>query len=108
LEEKRNFPRFALGIEVRIAALSPIDLPEQPRSWLRGITENVSSGGVAFFSDRSFPSNSLVCCEVAIPGTRVVIPTLLKVRWAAEVEAKTRYKLGLEFLLRFSSAPAIT
>jgi hypothetical protein len=98
-EEKRNYPRFPLAVEIRVARLSLLELPEQPQSWLLGTTENIGRGGVAMFSDQLLPVNTVVRGEIAISGNPVRIPTLLTVRWYDKVEGEDQYKLGLQFLL---------
>ena len=97
--EKRDYPRFPLAVEIRIARLSPLELPEQPPLWLRGTTENIGRGGVAILIDQLLPLDAVVCCEIGVSGSPALIPTLLKVRWSDIVEAKKQYKLGLRFLL---------
>jgi hypothetical protein len=50
-------------------------------------------------SSQPFPLDGLVRSEIAIPGSSVFIPTLMKVQWPVRVEGQTHYKLGLQFLL---------
>lgn len=99
IEEKRNAPRFSWSGDVSVSVLTPVDLPEQPQLALGIIAENISEGGVGLISDWLPPSNAVLRCEFAIPGSSVSIPTLLILRWSQEVEGKTKYKLGLQFLL---------
>jgi PilZ domain len=97
-EEKRNHPRFPLAVEVGFARVPLLESSEVPPS-CSGTTENVGRGGMALLSNQPLPLDSVVRCEIAIPGSSVSIPTLMKVRWSEKMEGKTHYKLGLQFLV---------
>lgn len=97
-EDKRNHPRFALAVEVGLARL-PLLESSEALHWCSGTTENASRGGMAVLSNQTFPPDTLLRCEIAIPGSSVFIPTLMKVRWSDRSEGPTNYRLGLQFLV---------
>jgi hypothetical protein len=99
IEEKRNSPRFAWVVEIAGTILSPLEVPEQAPLLLRGVTSDISNGGIGMLSDQLVPSNAVVRCETALPGTPVPIPMLLRVRWFDKVEGERTYKFGLQFLI---------
>lgn len=100
-EEKRKSRRYQWVVEIGMTVLSPLDVPEQPRLSMRGMTENISLGGVGVLGDQLLPPDAVVRCEFVISGSPVPISTLLKVQWADKVleEGKGHYILGLQFLL---------
>lgn len=98
-EEKRRSPRFPWVVEIRGRFLPPLEEPEQelPIS-LQGMTENIGKAGVGVLSDRLLPPNSVLRCEFALSGNPVLIPTLMRVRWANTVAGKRQCRIGLQFL----------
>ena len=102
IEEKRDSARIPCKLEIRGTVLSPVeslvDLVEQ-RQLLRGVTENISRGGIGMFSDELLPLDAVVRCEFAVPGRDVIIPTLLKVRWSSRLEGENQHQVGLQFLI---------
>jgi hypothetical protein len=84
---------------LREALLSPLDEPAEPTAIFQGVTENVGNGGICMVSKQLFLPNSVLRCELAIPGNSVGIPTLMQVRWVAKIARTRRYRIGLSFLL---------
>jgi hypothetical protein len=66
---------------------------------LLGDTENIARGGLCVISDSPIPSNSVLRCEVVVPGSSVGVPTLMQVRWAEKTVDDRRFRIGLQFLL---------
>lgn len=97
-EEKRNAPRFPWIAELAAVVSSEYVATEQPQSVLQGVTVNIGKGGIAIIGDRLLPPGAVVRCQIRIQDS-AWIPTLLKVCWANEGDAKGQYKMGLQFLL---------
>jgi c-di-GMP-binding flagellar brake protein YcgR len=97
IEEKRNSPRFAWAVEIVGLILSPLAGPEQPQLVLRGVAVDISSGGIGLFTDHLISPDAVVRCEITLSDNRMLIPTLLKVRWYDKVEGE--YRFGLQFLI---------
>jgi c-di-GMP-binding flagellar brake protein YcgR len=99
IEEKRNSPRLPWAVEIVGLILSPLTAPEQTQLPLRGMAVNISSGGIGMLSDQPLSPDAVVRCEIALSDNRMLIPTLLKVRWYNKVEGEGQYRLGLHFLI---------
>ena len=97
IEEKRNSPRFAWAVEIVGLILSPLAGPAQPQLVLRGVAVDISSGGIGMFTDQLISRDAVVRCEIALSDNRMLIPTLLKIRWYDKVEGE--YRFGLQFLI---------
>ena len=98
-EEKRYAPRFPWVAEIAAVIYSEFGVPEQTPLVLRGITIDVGKDGIGIAGDRLLRPGVVLRCEICIPDTSVRIPTLLKVRWSNEGDAKRQYRLGLQFLV---------
>lgn len=99
IEEKRNSPRFPWAANITGLSLSPWATPEQPQLLLRGVTVNISSGGIGMLADQLASPEAVVRCEIALSDNRICIPTLLKVKWSDKVEGDQQYRFGLQFLI---------
>jgi len=99
IEEKRNSPRFPWAAEIVGLVLSPWAAPEQPQLLLRAMTVNISRGGICILTDQPPSPDAVVRCEIALSDNRMLIPTLLKVRWSYKVEWDGQYRFGLQFLI---------
>jgi len=100
IKDKRTSPRITWAAEILGLMLSPLAAPEQPQLVLRGVAVNISSGGIGMLTDRPpLSPDAVVRCEIAFPDSRVLIPTLLKVRWYDKVEGQEQYRFGLQFLI---------
>jgi hypothetical protein len=98
--ERRHHPRFRRSLALRWRPLPSLGVPpEEAKTAVLGRIENISQGGLCLLSKRSIPQSSLVRCEIAVPGTRVAVPTLTQVRWTRRASPNHGYKIGLQFLL---------
>jgi hypothetical protein len=95
----RESPRFHHAMELRVGLLTRADILEEPKLLLDGVTENVGRGGVCVLTDQALPQNSVVRCELSLPDISMNIPTLMQVRWGQRVQGKSKYRVGLQFLI---------
>jgi len=98
-EEKRKAPRSAWVVEIAAVICSDLEVPEQTPSVLRGFTIDIGKDGIGMASDQLLRPGVVLRCEIRIPDTAVWIPTLLKVCWSNEGDAKRQYRHGLQFLV---------
>jgi PilZ domain len=99
-QAQRHDRRFPCSLELRVSQLTPLGTPRNgPKTAIGGRVQNVSRDGACLISNRSIPASSLVRCEIVVPGTRVTIPTLMRVRWTQRNSNRRRYKIGLQFLM---------
>jgi hypothetical protein len=91
--------RFSHAIELRVGLLTRVDILEEPKLLLDGVTENVGQGGVCVLIDQALPEDSVVHCELSLPDISMNIPTLMQVCWARRIEGKSKYRAGLKFLI---------
>ena len=95
----RASPRFPHAIELRVGLLTRVDILEEPKLLVDGVTENVGRGGVCVLLDETLPQNSVVRCVLSLPDISMSIPTLMQVRWAHKVTGNSKYRAGLQFLI---------
>ena len=95
----RESPRFPHAIELRVGLLTRVDVLEEPKLLLDGVTENVGRGGICVLIDETLPENSVVRCVLSLPDISMNIPTLMQVRWAQRIAGKSKYRAGLQFLI---------
>jgi len=98
-EEKRNAPRVPWVAEIAAVIGSKFGVTEQAPLVLRGFTIDIGKDGIGITGDRLLGPGVVLRCEICIPDTAVRIPTLLRVRWSNEGNAKRQYRLGLQFLV---------
>jgi len=97
--EKRGAPRVPWNAETTGRVLPPLGVSEQVPADIKGVTENISTGGIGLRSEELLPANTIIRCEFQLAGNSMSIPTLLQVRWSDQVKRNGSYKLGLKFLL---------
>jgi hypothetical protein len=73
-------------------------LSDQVTIGIKGITENISKGGIGLLSEALLPTNAIVRCEFTFPGNSMSIPTLLQVRWCDQVKTNDSFRIGLKFV----------
>jgi len=95
----RTSPRFPHAIELRVGLLTRVDILEEPKLLLDGVTENVGRGGLCVLLNEAVPQNSVVRCVLSLPDLSMNIPTLMQVRWGQRINGKSKYKAGLQFLI---------
>jgi hypothetical protein len=95
----RASPRFPHAIELRMGLLSRVDVLEEPKLLLDGVTENVGRGGICVLIEEALPQNSVVRCVLSLPDMSMNVPTLMQVRWAQRITGKNKYRAGLQFLI---------
>jgi hypothetical protein len=99
IEDRRQFVRLPSSVEMRGNLVPWIPVAEESHSQFLGETENVGRGGVCVVSDTPVPENSVLRCEVGLPGTSVGVPTLMQVRWVSKAADSRHFRVGLQFLL---------
>ena len=97
--EKRRHPRYPLISELVCSELSSAGIPQEKRKTLQAEVQDASSGGLGARCNRPIKASELVRCEILLAGSSVRIPTLMQVRWTSEASGKSKYRLGLQFLL---------
>ena len=98
-QDMRSSRRFPWIVEMRGSVLSPLPEPDTiPIVLMKGVTENIGTGGAAILIERILPVNTVLRCEFTLSESPVMVPTLMQVRWAGRVE-KGQYKVGLKFLV---------
>lgn len=102
IKERRYSPRQPWSVQIRAELLHPFG-PSEPLGdegvWLEGSTSDICRGGLGILSDRLFPPNSILRCEVVLAEEKLGIPTLAQVRWFNGIEGRRKYKIGLQFVL---------
>ncbi len=68
---------------------------------MKGLTINVSNGGLCLLMDRAFPVREVLKVHMPTPLQLVQTPTLAEVRWlrALPFSSNGLYVVGLKFLL---------
>jgi hypothetical protein len=86
-------------MEVNAHTLLSVQAGSAEGERVSGRVQNLSEGGLCFESAGSFPVNSFVCCEIALPNIPVSIPALMQVRWSARAASESlSYVYGLRFI----------
>ncbi|MGO8788972.1 MAG: PilZ domain-containing protein [Terriglobia bacterium] len=101
-KELRAVPRFALENPIRLYG-STLPLVVGTTGSARvvdGHVQNISSGGLCLLAQKRLKVSELLVGEIAVPGTRASIPTLLQVRWQRKNSSGSRYLVGLHFVLQ--------
>jgi hypothetical protein len=96
--QRRIFARFPVTMELRASLLMRVSLANEAEFHLLGETTDIARGGVCVVSDRTIPTNSVLRCEMVIPGSSIGVPTLMQVRWTEALDDR-RFRIGLQFLL---------
>ena len=108
-KELRNAPRFQLENPIRLSG-STLPLLAAPTAGSRvidGHVQNISSGGLCLLAQKSLKVSELLVGEIAVPGTRASIPTLLQVRWLRKNSIGPRYRAGLHYVLQGGMTQAL-
>jgi hypothetical protein len=108
-KELRTAPRFSLQDPVRLFG-STLPLLAAPAGLSRivdGHVQNISSGGLCLLAQKRLKVSELLVGEIAVPGTRASIPTLLQVRWLHKNSFGPRYRAGLHFVLQAGITQAL-
>lgn len=108
-KELRNAPRFQLQNPIRLFActLPLVAAPAAASRTVDGHVQNISSGGLCLLARKRMRVSELLVGEIAVPGTRASIPTLLQVRWLKKNSVGPRYRAGLHFVLHGGMAHAL-
>lgn len=103
-KQPRATPRFRLQNPVRLhaCALPLVVGPTGKSRVVDGQVQNISSGGLCLLARQRLKVAELLLGEIAVPGTRASIPTLLQVRWLKKNSFGPRYRAGLHFVLQAS------
>ena len=98
----RAAPRFRLQNPVRLhgCTLPLVGGPTGTSRVVDGHVQNISSGGLCLLARKRLKVSELLVGEIAVPGTRASIPTLLQVRWLRKNSFGPRYRAGLHFVLQ--------
>ena len=108
-KELRTAPRFRLQNPVRLygCTLPLVVGPTGTSRVVDGHVQNISSGGLCLLAQKRLKVSELLVGEIAVPGTRASIPTLLQVRWLRKNSFGPRYCAGLHFMLQAGITQAL-
>jgi len=108
-EELRTAPRFHLQDPVRLhGSILPVIAGAAGKSQVvDGHVQNISSGGLCLLVQKRLKVSELLVGEIAVPGTRASIPTLLQVRWQSKNSFGPRYRAGLYYVLQAGMIQAL-
>jgi len=101
-KQLRADPRFRLQRPLRMHGCTlPLVVGAIEKSRVvDGHVQNISSGGLCLLARQRLKVSELLVGEIAVPGTRASIPTLLQVRWLRKNSLEPRYHAGLQFVLQ--------
>jgi hypothetical protein len=99
--------RFPLMRTMHYEMGAPADVSEEEEEaetangHMKGLTVNVSSGGLCLLIDRALPVREVLRVHMPTPLQLVQTPTLAEVRWLRALPFVTNglYVVGLKFLL---------
>ena len=105
----RAAPRFRLQNRVRLygCTLPLIVRPTGASRIVDGQVQNISSGGLCLLAQKRLKVSEVLVGEIAVPGTRASIPTLLQVRWLHRNSFGPRFRAGLHFVLQAGITQAL-
>jgi len=108
-KQLRAAPRFRLQNPVRLygCTLPMVVEPTGTSRIVDGHVQNISSGGLCLVAQKRLKVSELLVGEIAVPGTRASIPTLLQVRWLHKNPFGPRYRAGLHYVLQAGIAQAL-
>ena len=108
-EELRTAQRFQLQDPVRLhGSTLPVIVGAIGRSQVvPGHVQNISSGGLCLLVQNPLKVSELLVGEIAVPGTKASIPTLLQVRWLSKNSFGPRYRAGLHYVLQAGMIQAL-
>jgi hypothetical protein len=101
-EKLRAAPRFHLQNPIRLhgCTLPFVAGPAGASRVIDGHIQDISSGGLCLLARKRLKVSELLVGEIAIPGTRARVPTILQVRWLRKNSFGPRYRAGLHFVLQ--------
>jgi hypothetical protein len=108
-EELRTAQRFHLQDPIRLRGSTlPVIVGATGKSHVvDGHVQNISSGGLCLLVQKSLKISELLVGEIAVPGTRASIPTLLQVKWLSKNSFGPRYRAGLHYVLEAGMIQAL-
>ena len=103
LQRHDRFPLMRT-MQYEMGALLDVTDAEEPaaaKGLMKGLTINVSNGGLCLLMDRAFPVREVLKVHMPTPLQFVQTPTLAEVRWqrALPFVSNGLYVVGLKFLL---------
>jgi hypothetical protein len=101
-DDLRTAQRFLLQDPVRLhGSTLPVIVGASGKSHVvEGHVQNISSGGLCLLVQKPLKVSELMIGEIAVPGTKATIPTLLQVRWLSKNSFGPRYRAGLHYVLQ--------
>jgi len=97
--DARTHRRAVFSAAINASQLSQSGQGRAARHIVIGRTENVSAGGMCIRTNRSLKLSGVVRCELRLPGTRVHLPFLARVRWVDRRPGAHRFRVGLQFIV---------
>ena len=95
--ERRLHPRIALLGDFNGAELSSVD--GSSRTEFHAAVQDVSSGGIGLLTNYPIHESSVIRGRVCLPGTKVEVPSILRVRWISRGPSEPQYRVGLQYLV---------
>ena len=98
--ERRIHERFTVESEIRGHELRLLGFPEKRKKTIRGLVEDISSGGLCVRTSAPLTVSFPIRCELPFSKVPVSVPLILKVRWTQKTSPKAQqYRSGLQFLV---------
>lgn len=92
--DKRKFPRLGKIWELDYRIISLEEFKENP---LRGLTVNISGGGICFEAQNEIPKGTMLALELKSTIFPSSIIALAKTIWSHKESGKDKYDVGAEF-----------
>jgi len=92
--DKRKFPRLGKIWELDFRVITLEEFKENP---LRGLTVNISGGGICFESDKEIQKGTMLALELKSTIFPSSIIALAKAIWCHKEGGKDKYDVGAEF-----------
>ncbi len=92
--DKRKFPRLGKIWELDFRVITLEEFKENP---LRGLTVNISGGGICFESEKEIQKGTMLALELKSTIFPSSIIALAKVIWCQKESGKDKYDVGAEF-----------
>lgn len=98
-EDKRIYPRISSKVNLRYKVIkTPEGKLLSPSEEKFNLTDNISAGGLAFFSSQHLNPGTILQLKVELPDGNPPMESLVKVVWTKEIPSGEGYEIGVCFL----------
>jgi PilZ domain len=99
LDERRQQPRHRYSTLFTGRELSLAGTATGSGRLIRGIVDDISSGGLSLLTRQRVKKSLLIRGEIQLSDIPVSVPLLARVRWIQRSIKGSQYRIGLQFLL---------